>query len=100
MRCFLLQQSQQDQSRTDGSGGSCRSGKTASQLTERVTRALALAPQEIGGRIDLGVSAGPDGVRGVVDGAMRINDAVSLIAQGSIANPDDWSALAGVRIRW
>jgi len=65
-----------------------------------VTSALAKVPQKPGGHINLGLSAGPDGVRGVLDSAARINDAVSLIAQGSIASPDDWTALAGVRIQW
>ena len=65
-----------------------------------MTSALAKVPQKPGGHINLGLSAGSDGVRGVLDSAARINDAVSLIAQGSIASPSDGAAMAGVRIRW
>ena len=65
-----------------------------------MSRALAKVPQKPGGRIDLGLAAGPTGLRGTLDAAARVNDTVELIAQGHIANSKDWAALAGVRVRW
>ena len=65
-----------------------------------MSRALALVAKSNGGRIDLGLAAGPTGLRGTLDAAARVNDAVELIAQGHIANSKDWAALAGVRVQW
>ena len=64
-----------------------------------MSRALALVPKSNGGRIDLGLAAGPTGLRGTLDAAARVNDAVELIAQGHVG-AKDWTALAGVRVRW
>jgi len=60
---------------------------------------LAAVPDS-GGRIDLGLSANSvSGIVGTLDAAARINEHVEAIAQGHVG-AKDWTALAGVRIRW
>ena len=65
-----------------------------------MNRALAKVKKVTGGNVNLGVAAGPSGARGVVDVAARINEHISLVANGSIANSKDWSTMAGLRVEW
>ena len=86
-------------------GSRVGSGKAASQPAIRaaqgaISRALAKVPESSGGHVNLGVRADALGVRGFLDSAVRINRAVSFIAEGTIASPEDWSAVAGVRVQW
>ena len=80
-------------------GSRVGSGKAASQPAIRaaqgaINRALAKVP------VNLGIRADALGARGFLDSAVRINRAVSLVAEGSIASPKDWTALAGLKVKW
>ena len=48
----------------------------------------------------LGASFGPDGPRGLVDLDVNLGRDVFAFASGEFANSGDWTAAAGLKMRW
>jgi hypothetical protein len=61
---------------------------------------LANVPKSDGLDLALGVARRNDKLRGVLNASARINDAVSFVAKAEAASASDWSALAGLKVRW
>ena len=65
-----------------------------------MTHALASVPKSDGLDLGLGIARRDNKLRGVLNASARINDAVSFVAKAEAASASDWSAMAGVKIRW
>jgi hypothetical protein len=61
---------------------------------------LASVPKSDGLDLALGIARRNDKLRGVLNASARINDAVSFVAKAEAASTSDWSALAGLKVRW
>ena len=62
--------------------------------------ASASALSEDSGSLLLGATFGPDGPRGVADLDVNLGREIFAFASGEFANTGDWSAAAGLKMRW
>lgn len=80
-----------------GSGSRYRRGKVLAVVSDV---AKELDREGLQGALDLGIRGDVHGVRGVVDGALHLHENIQAIASADFASTRDWSAMAGVKIRW
>jgi len=71
-------------------------------LTGAVAGGLAKASALPENTVDLllGATTGPDGTRGVASLDLKLGHDIFAFASGDFANSGDWSASAGVKMRW
>ena len=62
--------------------------------------ATASALPEDAGALLLGATVGPDGPRGVGNLDLHLGRDIFAFASGEFANTGDWSAAAGLKMRW
>lgn len=65
-----------------------------------MNHALASVPKSDGLDLALGIARRDDKLRGVLSASAKLDDAISLVAKAEAASASDWSAMAGVKIRW
>ena len=61
---------------------------------------MAAVPKNSGLDLGIGVIKRHGQLRGSLSAAAKINEAVSLVANAHAASSQDWSAMAGLKVRW
>ena len=61
---------------------------------------MAKVPQSTGLDFGVGLVKRNGRLRGSLSAAAKINETVSLVANAHAASSQDWSAMAGLKVRW
>jgi len=61
---------------------------------------LAKVPQSTGLDFGVGLVKRDGRLRGSLSAAAKINETVSFVANAHAASPQDWAAMAGLKVRW